>query len=542
MKRLLFRLISLLLAFSLVCPVSTEAEGLFSLFSGLLSDNNSSVFSESGSSGVPVIAYADMAYTRPDLEQMQLLLEEACRLAEGKDASAILDEVFAFYDAYDWFYTASALADIRYCADLTDAYWESENDFCTASSPAVQQMLDTLYAALAQSPCRRSLEWQYFGSGFFDGYDTESFWNEELVALMEEENQLISRYYTQSSQMTTFLGRFFLRSDEMAQTLVDLIQVRNEMAACAGYGSYEAFANDYYYYRDYDPQDLADYLGRIRDTLVPVYLVAWESVEGAEECTSDQTLDYVRQAANAMGGTIQEAFRLMEEAGLYDIRPGEHKYDSSYELYLPSYQEPFLFMNPSGTTDDYLVLAHEFGHFCNDYASYGTIAGIDVSEIFSQGFEYLSLIYHPEAQDLIRYKMADSLSTYVEQACYARFEQEMYLLPEPTPEALCDLFKQISEEYGLVDEYFSPWDFITIPHFYTNPMYIYSYIVSNDAALQLYQLECDSPGQGLTLFQVNLDTQQPYFLAFLEEAGLESPFAPGRLDRVAETFRQFFAA
>ena len=243
-----------------------------------------------------------------------------------------------------------------------------------------------------------------------------------------------------------------------------------------------------------------------------------------------------------MGGTVQEAFQLMEDGGLYDIEPGAHKYDSSFEIYLPSYQEPFLFLNPAGMDYDCLTLAHEFGHFCNDYASIGSMVGIDVSEIFSQGFEYLSLNSHPEAGDLIRYKMADSLSTYVEQACYARFEQEIYLLSEPTADSLCELFTRICGEYGLTDEYFSPWDFVTISHFYTDPMYVSSYIISNDAALQLYQLECDTPGQGLALYQQSLDTQQPYFMAFLEEAGLESPFAPGRLDQVAEMFRQFFAA
>lgn len=537
MKKFLIRIISLLLVFSLACPVPARAQGRFSLFSDL--------FSEKESDDVPVTAYADMEYIRPDLEQMQLILEEACRLAEGKDTSAILDGVFAFYDAYDWFYTASALADIRYSADLTDTYWEAENDFCTSSGPRVEQMLDTLYTALAQSPCRRSLEWRYFGSGFFDGYDGcdgEGFWSDEMVDLMEQESRLISQYYTQYRSMTTLMGRLFFRTDQVAQTLADLIQVRNQMAAWAGYDSYEAFANDCYYYRDYDPQALADYLDRIRDTLVPLYLTVWEDVDEAEECEPSQALDYVRQAANAMGGTIGEAFVLMDQAGLYDIEAGAHRYDTSFEIYLPSYQEPFLFLNPTGTTYDCLALAHEFGHFCNDYASCGTMAGVDVTEVFSQGFEYLSLAYHPEAQALTRYKMADSLSTYVEQACYARFEQEMYLLEEPTPEALCNLFGTISEEYGLSDEYFSPWDFITVPHFYTNPMYIYSYIVSNDAALQLYQLECDRPGEGLALYEANLDTQQPYFMAFLEEAGLESPFAPGRLDRVAETFRQFFSA
>ena len=154
MKKLLIRIISLLLVFSLACPVPARAQGLFSLFSDL--------FSEKESDDVPVTAYADMEYIRPDLEQMQLILEEACRLAEGKDTSAILDGVFAFYDAYDWFYTASALADIQYSIDLSDAYWTEENIFCASAAPAVQQMLDNLNTALAASPGRicwsRSIE------------------------------------------------------------------------------------------------------------------------------------------------------------------------------------------------------------------------------------------------------------------------------------------------------------------------------------------------------------------------------------------------
>ena len=71
-------------------------------------------------------------------------------------------------------------------------------------------------------------------------------------------------------------------------------------------------------------------------------------------------------------------------------------------------------------------------------------------------------------------------------------------------------------------------------HFYTNPMYIISYVVSNDAAMQLYQLELEEAGAGLTRYEENLDTWEMYFLAFLEEAGLQSPF-----DRVAEV-REFF--
>lgn len=533
MRKHLLRLLSLLLVLSLTLPAS--AENAFAKLGDLLSG----IFQLPAP---PVIAYEDMEYTRPDMEEMQSLLEEVRRLSQGDDASAILDGVFEFYDAYDWFFTASNLAYIHYSIDLTDSYWEEENSFCTGAVPTVQQMLEDLNNTLAQTPCRDKLEQEFFGEGFFEGYGEEIFWDDDLVALMDEENRLINQYYAQYRKTTSPLGRLFFRPQEVAQTLADLIDVRNRMAAYVGYDSYPDFANDFSYYRDFSPEDMAAYLDGIRDTLVPLYRIAWENAEGLEECQPDQALDYVRQSAQAMGGRVQKAFRLMEKGELYNIEAGAHKYDSSFEIYLPSYQEPFLFLNPSGTTYDFLSMAHEFGHFCNDYASGGSIAGVDVSEFFSQGFEYLSLCFHPEAQGLAQYKMLDSLSVYVEQACYARFEQEMYQLSEPTTESLCQLFEQVSEDYGMVDEYFSPWNFVFISHYYTNPMYIPSYIVSNDAALQLYQLESSQSGQGQKLYQQSLDTQQPYFLAFLEETGLESPFAPGRLEEVAATFREFFPA
>ena len=49
-------------------------------------------------------------------------------------------------------------------------------------------------------------------------------------------------------------------------------------------------------------------------------------------------------------------------------------------------------------------------------------------------------------------------------------------------------------------------------------------MVSNDAAVQIYQQELQNPGAGRDTYQRSLATEQEYFLAFLEEAELESPF------------------
>lgn len=143
MRKHLLRLLSLLLVLSLTLPAS--AENAFAKLGDLLSG----IFQLPAP---PVIAYEDMEYTRPDMEEMQSLLEEVRRLSQGDDASAILDGVFEFYDAYDWFFTASNLAYIHYSIDLTDSYWEEENSFCTGAVPTVQQMLEDLNNTLAQTP------------------------------------------------------------------------------------------------------------------------------------------------------------------------------------------------------------------------------------------------------------------------------------------------------------------------------------------------------------------------------------------------------
>ena len=67
-------------------------------------------------------------------------------------------------------------------------------------------------------------------------------------------------------------------------------------------------------------------------------------------------------------------------------------------------------------------------------------------------------------------------------------------------------------------------------------MYIFSYVTSNDAAMQLYQLEQQEKGAGLALLEENLATQEISFLAFLNSAGLESPFEPSRIQAVRKTF------
>ena len=496
---------------------------------------------------IPVVKFQDMEYVRPDMEEFRQLLEELTLLAEeGEDFDEMEDALWDFFACYSSYYTNYALADIHYCTDMTDSYWTDEYNYCLETSSEVDAGVDQLYYTLADCAFREELEGEeYFGEGYFDAYDGEDIWTDAYKALAQQETELIERYYEISAQANgedpSSEAYHQTYGAQLAQVYVELIQVRQQMAREAGYEDLQTYAYEYIYGRDFTPEEAEAYLEEIRRELVPLYegldtSGIWE--EGLRACSTQETFDYVERTAQAMGGDIREAFETMDRLGLYHIEYGENKLDTSFEVFLPDYLQPFVFVDPNGSNMDMLTFAHEFGHFCNDYVSVGTAAGIDVAEVFSQGMEYLSLSYGDAPQEMVAMKMADSLCVYVEQAAYAAFELAVYDLEgeDLTVENVEETFYQVGMAYGFDSWGFDGRMYVGIPHFFTDPGYVISYVVSNDAAMQLYQLEQEETGAGLERFQESLDTQQSTLLAYLEEAGLESPFAPGRIGKVRQTF------
>ena len=482
-------------------------------------------------------------YSRPDLAEHDRLLEECCQIARtSTDIDDVTDAIYEYYDLYDWYYTCVWLSDIGYSRDITSQEWEEEYTYCSSLIPHLDAGLEALYFALADSPIRDVLESDdYFGEGYFDYYEGDSVYDDTLIALMEEESALIDRYYALSDQ--TMDDDY---ADNLCQVLIDLVLVRQEMAEYVGYDTYADFAWDFYYYRDYTPDHAMAYMSSIREEMSGLYTqIAHSDIWdiGYEACMTAQTYDYVKQAAKAMGGDIKESFDAMAKDTLYDISYSEKKFPSSYEVYLSYYNLPYVFVAPYLCQVDKLTFAHEFGHFAVDYTAWGSYAGIDIQEVFSQGMEYLSLVYVDDTEELTQFKMADCLSTYIEQSAYACFEQKLYTLSEEelTVDGVFALFEETLTSFGIVFGDWTDWsvvDLVTVPHFYTNPLYIISYVVSNDAAFQIYQMELEDAGSGLALYKEQMTTEEYYILSFVDQAGLTSPFAPGRAAEVAATLEE----
>ena len=486
-------------------------------------------------------AYADMEYTRPDLFVVEKTLNAACAAAENaKTLQELENRILEFYDIYDSCYTNYNLAYMKYCTDVTDIYWQDEYAFCAANIAKLNAGLDTLYRALAKSPYREKLEGDdYFGADYFDAYEGESQWDETFLSYLEEEAALEEHYYSlcEASYAVAYYSEDFFTqyAPDMAQVFLELVQLRQEMAAYLGYSSYPEFAYDFYYYRDYTPAEATAYFETIGKQMVSLYR-RMETVDGSAYCSEQETLSYVAQAAYAMGGSIFEAYGMLQDRGLHDIAPGENKYDISFEVYLDSYYEPFIFMYPYENQYDKLTFAHEFGHFVNDFVCGGSYAGTDVAEVHSQGMEYLSLCYTEDSQALKELKLADCLSIYVEQSAYSLFEHKVYALTgdELTLENIQDLYTQIGMDFGFESRDWDYRDYVLITHLFIEPLYMASYVASNDVAFQIYQKEIASPGAGLEIYEKILSSQDTYLVAFAAEHGLENPFDPERVLQVCK--------
>lgn len=524
------------------------------------------------------VAFEDMEYTRPDAAALCKALGELEKLV--KDGGSF-DEVGAAFEAaysdYSLFNTMDSLSYIRHTIDLNDEYYETENNWCEEQSPLIEQALEKCYIAMGQSDLRDRLEEEYFTEDFFDFYDENQIYsNDRVVKLMQKDNDLQAQYMAlQSDQTIEWNGEEVLYEDiigdesldydsylmayqlyynkynpQVGEIFAEMIRTRNEIARELGDDTFADFAYSYYYDRDYTPEEAEDYLSDIAAELAPMYFYAVYGAQSTTPCSTDEVLDLFEKTVYRFGGEFATSYEFMQAYDLMDITDSSSKMPGSYVTYLSSYQMPFLYVSPTGELDDLLTCCHEFGHFVDGFVNCNGTSSIDCNEIFSQGLEFLSLsraeLDDDEREALTLSKVADSLMTFVSQAAYAEFELRAYALPDDqlNTEGLNALFLECMEEFGQsytgMEDIIAP-GWIDIQHFLIAPYYVISYCVSNDAALQIFQLE-EENGTGLETYRALMSTSSGNtILALLEENGMESPFEPGRVEELADFFEDYLS-
>ena len=579
MKKRMTVAVALLLVLVLLCGCGIPGGSLGSK----LGDKLAELVQSTNEHNPDGLKFSDMHYTRPDLDKLSAdvaAVEEA--LESGAKLKAVEELLDICMDDYDAFSTMYSLANIYNCKDLRDEYYAAEYEWISTESSTVSQLFDEMYYACAGSALGAELEEDYFWEGFCEDYadPDDSYYNDESVALMQRESELISRYreivadpviewkgeevafYELIEELSDFnsaqgyydyynavMTYYRTYNEPLAEVYIDLMRVHEDMAEAMGFDSAEEMEFVFGFDRDYTPADAAVFVQDVKTYIVPVFV--WADELGLSTTVNYSPLDTeglyaaLRGVANNIGRHCAEAFSFMDKYELCDIEPSAYKADTSFQIYLSLYDAPFVFLDPTETTLDFTTFVHEFGHFTDTYTNFDAAETIDLAEVYSQALEFLSLSHMDgvlpaaDVEALRTGQMLDALNTFVQQASFANFESTAHAIgpDELTAEKLNALFLQSAQDFGLCPQGFEDYYqylWMDIIHLFEYPFYVISYPVSLDVAMQIYVLEVEEEGKGLDKYFEMMPRDYDTFMETVTENGLQSPFAEGGLASIAQ--------
>lgn len=190
---------------------------------------------------------------------------------------------------------------------------------------------------------------------------------------------------------------------------------------------------------------------------------------------------------------------------------------------------PWVLLNYQGTADAVATMAHELGHgihalLAADHSIFTYHSSLPLAENASTFGEMLlidKLLTQEDdpavRRDILFKQVDDAYATIMRQSFFAMFErdahkmiQEGSIIDEVSDMYLENLKTQFGKTVSISDEF--RWEWVSIPHFYHTPFYVYAYAFGQLLVLSLYQR-----------YQKEGDGFKPGYIKILEAGGSKAP-------------------
>ena len=190
---------------------------------------------------------------------------------------------------------------------------------------------------------------------------------------------------------------------------------------------------------------------------------------------------------------------------------------------------PYVLINYQGNGRDVATLAHELGHaihsmLASHHSTFTFQASLPLAETASTFGEMMltdKLLAQEKDEsvrrDILFKQMDDAFATILRQVYFALFEKQAHEMVQKNAsvDELCAAYMEnLKEQFGdsveLSDDF--KWEWVSIPHIYHTPFYVYAYAFGQLLVFSLYQQ-----------FKTEGESFKPKYLKILSAGGSEAP-------------------
>lgn len=190
---------------------------------------------------------------------------------------------------------------------------------------------------------------------------------------------------------------------------------------------------------------------------------------------------------------------------------------------------PYVLLNYQGRARDVATMAHELGHaihamLASHHSTFTFHSSLPLAETASTFGEMMltEKLLTEETDEAVRRdilfkQMDDAYATIIRQVYFALFEKQAHdmIQKNASVDDLCkaylaNLKEQFGEAVEVSDEF--QWEWVSIPHIYHTPFYVYAYAFGQLLVFSLYQQ-----------FKAEGESFKPKYLKILAAGGSEAP-------------------
>jgi oligoendopeptidase F len=210
-----------------------------------------------------------------------------------------------------------------------------------------------------------------------------------------------------------------------------------------------------------------------------------------------------------------------------EVRKG--KRDGAFCWSVVPEMTPYVLLNYQGNARDVATMAHELGHAIHSmlaahhslFTFHSSLPLAETASTFGE-MMFTDKLLAEETDDAVRRdilfkQVDDAYATIMRQAYFAIFEKQAHemIQKNASVDELCTAYMEnLKEQFGdaleLSDEF--KWEWVSIPHIYHTPFYVYAYAFGQLLVFSLYQQ-----------YKIEGESFKPRYLKILSAGGSEAP-------------------